>query len=374
MSLNDAEQLKFRLFAEGLTVSSDAQQALQRIVGDNPLSSNDFASTSGLILQLAGNVWVNAPISQYNPNFVSASSIVLEHSSDGFIVRGTRLEAHAKFWLQPKYHSTASPVGSRGSSYVVTHGDRARLSPLSGCAIACKFCDVPYGEKYGKRQIQPMLDALATALSDPVQPARHVLISGGTPRPSDFDWLRSVYRSVLAGFPGTDVDIMMVPAPGLLELNELAQLGVKQLSINLELFSDDVARTLMPHKHRQGRSSYLEFIERAVNVLGKGQVRSMLMVGLEPPEDTLRGVQAIVDHGGVPVLSPFRPDPSTPLRNTAPATAALLETVFLRATEIALKNGSRLGPECAPCTHNTLTLVDDERAKIAHSHPQPQFA
>jgi hypothetical protein len=78
------------------------------------------------------------------------------------------------------------------------------------------------------------------------------------------------------------------------------------------------------------------------------------MVGLEPIESTLEGVAAIARRGAVPVLSPFRPDPSTPLRNFPPPTADDLERVFLEATEIVHSLGARLGPHCSPCSHNTL--------------------
>ena len=113
----------------------------------------------------------------------------------------------------------------------------------------------------------------------------------------------------------------------------------------------------MRHKYNQGLDFYLGFIEHAAEVLGPGRVRSMLMVGLEPMEMTLDGVAAIAERGGVPVLSPFRPDPATPLRDRKPAGAAELEQTYLRAVDVAASHGAVLGPDCPPCTHNTLSFV-----------------
>lgn len=358
MFRSDAQQLKFQLFANGLTLSPAAHSALVEVADGQQLSSNDYASTSGIILLLDDSVWVNAPIAQFNPNFVADSPYVLDHTGGGFVVRGDGLVSSAKYWLQPAFHGKAHGGLRPLTDYVVTHGDRARLSPIHGCGMACTFCDVPYGVKYAKKAISTMVEAVGVALVDPRQPARHLLISGGTPRISDIGWLKEVYRSILTAFPAVEVDIMMVPVDDVLDVDELGRLGVHQLSINLELFSDSAARRYMPQKYRQGQRHYLDFIENAASSLGVGRVRSMLMVGLEPVEETLRGVQALVERGGVPVLSPFRPDPSTPLRNLAPPDFDALSRVFFEAGEIAARAGIPLGPSCVPCSHNTLTLPD----------------
>lgn len=359
MKLTDAQRLKFRLFDQGVSISPTTRETLQRASGDKSLSSADFASTSGIILHLEDNVWVNAPIAEFNPNFVGDSPYELACVDDGLVVRGAGIECRAEYWPQPAFHGEGGTAGQRLIDYVVTHGDRARLSPVHGCGMACTFCDVPYGVRYEKKVLSRMVEAIARALADPLQPARHLLISGGTPRAVDVGWLREVYRVVLTEFSSIEVDIMMVPAEGLLDIEELADLGVHQLSINLELYSDDAARRYMPQKYRQGRAHYLQFIEDATTRLGPGRVRSMLMVGLEPLEETLLGVRAILERGGVPVLSPFRPDPSTPLRAMAPPNANMLEEAFLRSSEIAVEMGGRLGPSCVPCSHNTLTLADE---------------
>ena len=105
-----------------------------------------------------------------------------------------------------------------GFYYVYTHGDRVRLAPIQGCGMVCKFCNIPYEDRYNVKPIDAMIEALHTALEDPVQPARHVLISGGTPKQADVQFLRETYRRVLNEFPDTPVDIMMVPVDGLLDV------------------------------------------------------------------------------------------------------------------------------------------------------------
>lgn len=371
MSLSPAERLKFRLIAEGLTITRAAGELLTELNGGRRLTPADFASTSGVILLLDDDVWVNAPISDHNPNFVHEPPYALDSTGDGFVVHGDSLESKAKFWLSPAYHESVNARGRPYNYYVFTHGDRVRLSPIQGCSMRCQFCNVPYEDKYATKDVDDMMEALGRAVSDPVQPAQHVLISGGTPAERDIAYLRDVYERALHEFPNTDIDIMMVPVEGLLDIERLSSLGVHELSINIELHDSSRALSLMRQKYMHGLDQYLEFIEAASDVLGPGRVRSMLMVGLEPTDETLAGVKAIAERGGIPVLSPFRPDPATPLRGLSPPTAAEMEEAYLRADEVARGAGAYLGPACLPCTHNTMTLASSHPDGLRYRYPVP---
>lgn len=368
--LTAAQRLKFVLLAEGLTIDPHASEVLDEHAGGRALTPADYASTSGLILALEDDVWVNAPISRYNPNFVDQPETALVHDGTTFRVQGREFASKAEVWLPPRYHRQQQVEGRPIEHFVFTHGDRVRLSPIRGCAMKCRFCNIPYEDPYETKPPTAMVSSLRHAFDDPLQPAHHALISGGTPVERDFGYLQQVYRDVLLAFPDHDIDIMMVPVDGLLDVEELRDLGVGDLSINLELSDGKRARELMPQKHRYGWDRYLGFIEHATSVLGPGRVRSMVMVGLEPLEQTLAGVERIIEHGGVPVLSPFRPDPATPLADLRPLNASELEETYLAAAEIAAAADVDLGPSCVVCTHNTLTFVPSN-GTASYRYPKP---
>lgn len=373
-AFDDAHRLKFGLFAHGLVILETAGRALRELNGVRPLTPADYASTSGVILRLDHDVWVNVPIADYNANFVGSSPFVLDYDSGGFFVQGRGLASRATFWLPPEYHGGSGTNGRPYNNYVYTHGDRARLAPIKGCAMRCTFCNIPYEDRYSKKPIDAMLEAVRTSLCDPIQPAYHLLISGGTPSRRDVGYLRDVYSTVLQEFPELEVDIMMVPIEGLFDLHELDRLGLNQISINLEIYNRAIAKDVMRQKYRQGLDFYLTFMGRAAEILGPGRVRSMLMVGLEPIEDTLAGIAAIVERGCVPVLSPFRPDPATPLSSLAPPTEVELEEFYLRAAEITAASGTVLGPQCPPCTHNTLNFAGtSDSSPPPYPYPLPQM-
>ncbi len=372
-SLTQAQRLKFGVLGTGLNITDAARGVLAEWARNGRLSSADYASTSGVILELDDDTWVNAPIHDYNPNFVADSPFSL-HYAGSFVVEGEGLASAALIWRQPAFHGTRGPHGEL-NNLVVTHTDRARLSPLRSCAMKCDFCNVPFDDPLALYRFKPLeaaIHAVRTAIDDPIQPARHLLISGGTPKPKDAEQLSQLYVDVITAFPDLPIDIMNVPIRGLFDWHALDQAGsFREVSINLEIFDRDIARAIMPHKYNRGMPFYLDEIEKAAEALGVGRVRSMLLVGLEPLSSTLDGVRAIIERGGKPVLSPFRPDPGTPLSDTRPPTADELLEAFLRAEELAAEMGSELGPGCTPCTHNTLTLAGRQGAAAPYPHGHP---
>ncbi len=356
-TLSAAEQAKFRILAHGIEITDSARRRIVDATTGRAMTPADYASTSGVILVLGSDVWVNAPIAENNPNFVESPLDRLDVVDDQLVMVSRAQVLSARCWIPPEYHDRVNQVGEPYTSYAITHTDRVRISPVEGCAMTCKFCDMPYEFRYRTKRVDGLVDTTAVALRDTVQPAGHVLVSGGTPRHRDYGYLVECYEAVLDALPGTPVDIMMVPIPEVLDLRRLDALGLDELSVNIELFGRDQARSLMRRKHDQGLDHYLDFLATAAEVLGGGRVRSMLMVGLEPIEDTLAGVGAIAERGCTPVLSPFRPDEATPLRGLAPPSADFLAEVYLRAREITHEAGVPLGPRCVPCSHNTLTLA-----------------
>lgn len=370
--LAPAEDLKFDLLAEGMIVSEGARARLEEATAQRALTPADYASTSGLILVLDGDVWVNAPIIDHNANFVFKPDHVLDLNESGeLVVRSRGRIVSAQFWVPPLLHEEKNPWDENYTSYCFTHTDRVRVSPIEGCAFFCQFCDLPYEFAYRRKLAERLVQAVRAARDDKVQPARHVLISGGTPRDEDGPYLVEAFAAILEANQDVAVDIMMAPVRDALPLEELDTAGLNEVSINLELWNLDVARRYMRMKYEQGRDYYLSFIVDSVETMGVGRVRSMLMVGLEPMESTLEGVAALAERGCIPVLSPFRPDPSTPLRAMPTPTARMLKETYLRSREITQAHGIALGPACIPCSHNTMTLAASGAGDANHSHGEP---
>ncbi len=353
--LSRLELLKIDLMANGMRVTKRARQALTQ-GGKVPLSLFEYATTTGIPLKFKGSdIYVNSP---FGEDFCRNANWKL-HSNDGtfFLLSEKGEQQEVEPIPLPSYFNKRNPKGEKWSWFAMTHTDRVRISPIAGCFFSCQFCDLSRTYRYQKKSIDDLIDSIRVALSDPILPAKHILISGGTPKPSDENYMDSVYERVTQEF-NVPVDVMMIPRRDPSYIDWLYSIGVNELSINLELFNQDFANRIMREKSQIGIAKYLQFLERAVKIYGKNNVRSILIVGLEPIEDTLKGIEALAERGVSPVLSPFRPSPKTPLAHLLPPTKEQMIEVYERGAEIVDKYGIKFGPRCIPCHHNTLTFPD----------------
>lgn len=354
---------KLDILANGIKIDAHAEEAWREEF-QGPISLNEYASTSGICLKIedgVDGVYVNAP---YTQEFTQRAGARLLYNG-GFVVANAGVEFDAEVIPVPAFHSrtyTDNGVEYPYTNLGVTHTDRVRISPIEGCGMVCKFCNIPYELRYRQKPEEELLRVIEIAKDDEQAPARHVLISGGTPKRKDEDWEDEIYESVIANSP-LPVDIMMTPRESPSYLRRLGAAGVNALSINIEVFDPQRAQKLIPSKNKRfGPQGYLDYIERAVDELGVGRVQSLILFGeaIEPIESTLQGVQALVDRGCIPVLSPFRPDPRTPMENDPPSTEAEMKEVYERTLEICedAATGVKPGPRCVPCHHNTVAFSD----------------
>jgi len=349
--MNAIQELKILLFAEGMKVSESAMSHLTDR-GKRPPALRDYVSTSGIILQLEGDIYVNAPTFE---EFCKNSKITLDYEGKRYLLRAP----HGDFIVKPvpiaRYFFQKNSEGIPYKAYAITHTDRARLMPIAGCAFSCKFCDSSYTTRYATKPVKHLVEAALVALKDDILPARHILISGGTPRPEDYPYLDEVCRAVISEVE-VPVDIMVVPRKSLDYVDFLYEIGLDGVYFNIEIFNDAIAAEVMPQKFAVGKEHYFSALKRAVQVFGTPKVKSILLVGLEPMSDTLAGVKSLAEIGVTPILSPFRPSPATPMSDVPPPNAKFLKEVYEESKDICNSYGIKLGPECVPCQHNTLAF------------------
>jgi len=345
------EEGKLRILSQGLHVPPDVAQAIAAFREGAPVVHQDYVTTSGLTLRLSEDVYVNAPLSE-------RSEVQLALFEGEFVVEYRDFRVPAEILPFPSYLSQSNEDGVPYPFLIATQTDRVRVAPIAGCSLRCRFCDLPYSFQYEKKSIPGLVQAVQIALDDERLPARHVLVSGGTPTPTDRPYLLDAIREIVSA-TNVPVDVMMVPWADR-ELPEiLYDSGVAHLFFNMELFDPKARRTFMPGKARTSPAEFLRLIEAAVNRFGKGKVLSLILVGLEDPSQTLQGVEALADMGCLPVLSPFRPSPVTPLAHLGLPVYETLRLVHDESSRLLRSRQLWLGPSCVPCQHNTLAFPGD---------------
>jgi len=354
-ALSNLQKMKISCLSQGIKINENAMDLLSN-GGKDPLSIHEYATTGGITLEFEGGIFVNAPIDEWYCNGAEAI-LDIDKKTRQFRVFFRGEIYPASVLPLPGYLETRDSKGNLIIDSTMSHADRVRFSPIfSGCSFNCQFCDVPR-KKYISKPVEQILEGYGVACKDKLLPVKHALISGGTPSQRDYGYIDDVYERMIKTIH-KPVDVMLAPRKDDI-IDRLADWGVFGYSINLELFDEEIASRIMPQKHRLGHKLFGEQIEKAVQRVGKnGRVRSLLIVGLEPQEKTLEGVEFLARLGCDPVLSPFRPAQGTSLNDLQPPSYELLEQIYLESLEIVERYGVKLGPRCLPCQHNTLAFSD----------------
>lgn len=347
-------RLKAHCLSVGIKVAPEVTDILSH-GGQVPLTVHEYATTGGITLHV-GDVYINAPFDEWYCERSTAelsltSDLQFEVCFDGSVVPCEVLPL-------PGYLDAVNRLGNPVTDTTMSHCDRIRVSPLMGCALDCHFCDIAE-MRYTRRDADEVLASVAVARADSNLPASHVLISGGSPGPAHFGWFDDTLTAIIEG-SGLPTDIMMSPREGpLSHIARFTEAGATGFSLNLEVFGDAAGGRVMPLKHRRSSPHTGRTIEAAVDAVGSnGNVRSLVIVGLDDWDSTITGIEFLASLGCEPVLSPFRPARDTKMHMASPPAEQFLLDVHAAAIEIAATHGLRLGPRCIPCQHNTLVIPD----------------
>lgn len=340
--------LKAQLFEHGIKVSSEAQEILDK--QSDIWLMDDYITCCGVTLNY-NNTYVTSGVN-------STSKIELIAKNDKLFIKDIENNLIQTAVITPSDYmrDTIEIEGKKITVYVNTYTDRVRLQLISGCSNKCKFCNATEF-KYEFNSITGLEKALKIALSQ--SDVRHVLISSGSVKIEDLEKITTMYEYFGKNYSDLDLDIMMTPR-GFTSytdstqyesyIKHLKDIGISGLSINMELNSVEHLEKYCPEKAKIGQENYLKFLEIAVKIFGKNNVRSLLIVGLEPLEETLKGVEKLAKIGCNPVLSPLFPYGEA----NFPPKADLFISAKEQSEKICQKYNIEMGPLCKPCSHNVL--------------------
>ena len=337
-------RLKIHCMANGIRLEPGVFSSLTQD-GEVPLTIHEHPTTGGITLKM-GDIYLNAPFDEW---YCERSQALLAGQSDGsFEVQYSGEAVQCDILPLPGYLSTLNSLGNRVIDTTISHCDRIRVSPISGCSLDCGFCDIQ-AMRYRRHEAAEILASIEVAKQDRNIHAHHMLICGGSPGPKHFAWFDETICSVATG-SGLITDVMMSAREGDLGfIQRFVDAGVTGFSFNLEIFGQESASHIIPRKRALSFLHLPRTIEAALEgVGGGGRVRSLVVIGLENVEDTLRGIDYLARLGCEPVLSPFRPSRNTALAALEPPNEQYLMRIYNGAMDIVAARGVRLGPRCIP--------------------------
>lgn len=315
------------IFSEGaLKFAVESNAKIQNAVYNMPINSVDTRPQE-LIIKNCGDAYETvvscvAPVKSRSPIEIFFENEKLIAVHEGNVINDVEIN----FVTEPDYYKKFLSNGLDVKKFVSACGlDELNIFPWKGCAISkcCKFCGVNNfirADDLSAHKISPQvwnnlrknyLENLSEAVSIAAKSdcyAEHlhvILISGNLP-----DELLNLQADIFADIArkiepilrdkSTEGLILVITPPNDIErLKKLRDAGISKVVFNLEAIQPEYFKNFCPGKNILGYKFFIERLDAAVKIFGRGNTWSNLVFGLESAEESLRLCGKMADKGVV---------------------------------------------------------------------------
>lgn len=259
-----------------------------------------------------------------------SSKVSIEYKDGVFVLaeNGTDLFP-IEFAKRPNYYGKRTVDGVEMSHIAnFESGKTVRVAYSNECALKekgldCLFCNAnatkdTYAEKENIqwKTAKQIAETYAEAIK--ADGAKHFQLTGGfIPERREVDYYIDVAEAIqdatgLEDFKGNAV----IGAPqDLSVIEKYKEAGFTSLAINLEVWDANFFKTICPGKEKEcgGQKHWIEALEYAAKVFGKGFAGSNFVAGIEPKEKTLEGVEILAEKGVAALVNPWNVNPGSAL-------------------------------------------------------------
>lgn len=363
--------LKIALMIQGIVIDETAKEQLRK---PRPATNNAV----DLELRLQGGaelpedlMVVNVPL--HDVRFVELSPFHLCFEDGRFLLQyyGEKIEGliEARSYQEDPLQAERIPeTGVRFSEVAYLSTDRLRVHLSNHCKYkmegkGCLFCNMEDEHKLDKIGTDAIRYVAEKYLRQrESNRLAHFLIGGQTPNDSSQNQTVLDAIDALVELTTYDIYAMIIPPSGNAAertewIKRYADHGLTEIGMNIELFDEDCAKRYMPGKGTIPRDTYRQALQSATDFFGRtGNVRSIVILGLEPENTMISGVRWLARNGIQPILSIFRPLGGTALEALIPPPVEYLARLYRRLEHECAENGLHLGPACTFCQNNTLAM------------------
>ena len=300
-------------------------------------------------------------------NFVSQSpySIHSAHGAYHLFKNGSQL-SKVEIPDVPHYYSLKTQQGIPYNKIALLHGVNCLASTVFQNCIywnshkRCTFCGIELSlEKNAtivKKSPQQLLEVAKAALK--FDRVHHVTLTTGTQAHSS-DELR--YLATCCTYIKSEttlpIHVQFMPPTDLRLLEILSTSGTDSVGIHIESFDFSVLEKVAPCKAELGLKTYLKTWEEAINIFGKNQVSSFLIVGLgEKRKSIIEGATLLCELGVYPFIVPLRPIPGTFFATSKPPDPTKIISVYqqvapvLKSYGLSSRNSKAGCVRCGACS------------------------
>ncbi len=336
--LNPCE-LEIDLFCRGARVSPSCT-----LEQDARLMSRTRAGLgSGLEIILPGrlkDIWANVPVEE---EFAAASPYLLSKEGGDYRLldeRGGQIYP-VRIPPEPAWYSRSTSSGTPMCRVGVLQGTYLGIYISNSCLFwytqpvaNCRFCttglNVGVNEVASKR-VEDVVEVAQAAKRE--SGVTFVHLNSGFHAGRDLD-MAAPYVKALKEKVGVLVGVQLTPTPDLWKYDRLIDMGVDHFSFCYECHNPAYFAEVCPGKERWiGQQAFFSAMEYVTRRLPRGAVSGEIIAGVEPLEDTLRGIDYITSLGAFPTVCVFRPTIGSDMENLPPPSYESMRRVFKHVHE-----------------------------------------
>jgi len=145
-------------------------------------------------------------------------------------------------------------------------------------------------------------------------------------------------------------------------IQALADIGVTALIMNIEIVDEKLRKIICPGKSEVSIKRYIGAMQNAVQILGRGNVASVLLAGIQPAEDIINMGRKLIEIGVIPTIMPFKPLDDCAMKKEKITNPKELLFISERLESQMVKSGlnprSQYGcTRCGGCSLETVAFV-----------------
>jgi radical SAM protein (TIGR04043 family) len=309
------------------------------------------ARTAGAGPSDAGMVYIEgSPVTfPYISEFVEDSPFVIRREDDGWgLYRGDVRLASADLPPRPRYYELSTEDGIPYWQIALLHLDSLASTVIQTCTYwgnedQCAFCAIERSLEAGRTTPVKKPEQLAevAAAAKELDHVVDVTLTTGTTRGPDKGAMYVARcANAIKEATGLPVQAQFEPPEDLAVLDAVKELGVDTVGIHVESMDQAVLDRVAPAKGRTGVEGYFRCWERAVEVFGRGQVTTYVILGMgEDPRLTAELCRRAVDMGVYPFVVPLRPVPGSLFEHELPPPPEYVESMYRQVVPYVVANG-----------------------------------
>jgi len=258
-------------------------------------------------LVLPEDVWVSVPI---EARLAETSPYVLRTEGEQFRLRRDEQETGVRIVPQPRFYAAATRAGLPMWRVGTTYAGYLAINPAAACrftppGMPCRFCSTTAlaSDRQDPLTVDDVIETVHAALTEGAAEFVyfHIGDMGGDDRGVQFI---EPYVAAIKKHFDTLVALQLQPPTSDRWIDRAYAAGADALSYDVEIHDAEVL-----HRYRgecadpSRRDRVYDALAYAATIFPSGTVWSDLILGLEPPESTMAGIDRLVRTGVLPVLT-----------------------------------------------------------------------